>query len=124
MSHSLKRILVVDDEVHVIQLVDLALRTEGFEVIAACSGQEALQKAASEKPDIILLDINLPDKNGLDVCKLLKANENTRRIPVLLLSAMSQEQKIEQGLSVGAVAYITKPFQVKPLIQKIREVLG
>jgi DNA-binding response OmpR family regulator len=124
MSQSVKRVLVVDDEVHVIQLVDLALRTEGFEVIAACDGQEALLKAVSEKPDVILLDVNLPDINGFEVCKRLKAGENTRRIPVLFLSAMSQEQKIEQGLSVGAAAYITKPFQMKSLIQKIRQALG
>jgi DNA-binding response OmpR family regulator len=124
MSQSLTRVLVVDDEDHVIQLVDLALRTEGFEVIAACNGQEGLQKAVSEKPDVILLDANLPDINGFEVCKRLKTSKNTRRIPILFLSAMSQKQEVEKGLSVGAAAYITKPFQVKPLIQTIRQVLG
>ena len=124
MSGALARVLVVDDEAHVMELIKLALGTEGFEVIAACTGKEALEMAVTEKPDIVLLDINLPDINGIEVCKQLKAGEDTRRIPVLFLSALSQKENTEKCLAVGAVACIFKPFPIKPFVAQIRNLLS
>jgi len=117
------RILVIDDEIHVIQLAQLGLGTEGFVILAAMTGTEGLEKALSERPDLILLDINLPDLSGLEVCRKLKSNDMTRDIPVLILSAMGQQHDVEKGLKAGAADYVTKPFKVKELRDQIRQIL-
>ena len=124
MSEAVARVLVVDDEIHVMELIQLALGTEGFEIIPAHNGKEGLEKALSEKPDIVVLDINLPDINGIEVCRQLKASSETRHIPILFLSALSQKENVEKCIAVGASACISKPFQVKPLIAQIRFFLG
>ena len=124
MSEIRARVLVVDDEINMMELIKLTLIGEGYEIIQAFCGKEGLEKASSEKPDIVLLDINLPDMNGIEVCKRLKAGENTRQIPVLFLSAMSQKENIEKCLAVGAKAYISKPFKVNTLVAQIRDCLS
>lgn len=123
MDGALPRILVIDDEIHVIQLAQLGLGTEGFVIIPAMTGAEGLEKATSERPDLILLDINLPDINGLEICRKLKASSATRDIPVLFLSAMGQQHDIEKGLKAGGIDYVVKPFKVKQLRDQIRQIL-
>ncbi len=123
MSRMPSRILIIDDEAHVVELMELAVEKEEFQIISACDGQGGLKKAVSEKPDIILLDVNLPDISGLEVCKQLKSKEVTRNIPILFLSALSQEQDIQQGMAAGALAYVTKPFKVKPFLRQLRQIV-
>jgi len=124
MEGSLPRILVIDDEIHVIQLAQLGLGTEGFVVLAAMTGAEGLEKATSELPDLILLDVNLPDLSGLEICRKLKASSATRDIPVLFLSAMGQQHDVEKGIKAGGIDYVVKPFKVKQLRDQIRQILS
>jgi len=124
MEGALPRILVIDDEIHVIQLAQLGLGTEGFVVLVAMSGTEGLEQATLELPDLILLDVNLPDLSGLEVCRKLKASSATRDIPVIFLSAMGQQHDVEKGLKAGGNDYVTKPFKVKELCDQIRRILS
>lgn len=119
----LPRILVIDDEIHVLQLAQLGLGMEGFLIIPAMTGAEGLEKATSAPPDLILLDVNLPDISGLEVCRKLKASSTTRDIPVLFLSAMGQQQDVEKGLKAGGLDYVVKPFRVKQLRDQIQKIL-
>ena len=119
----LPRILVIDDEIHVLQLAQLGLGMEGFLIIPAMTGAEGLEKATSDPPDLILLDVNLPDISGLEVCRKLKASSTTRDIPVLFLSAMGQQQDVEKGLKAGGIDYVVKPFRVKQLRDQIQKIL-
>lgn len=123
MDGGLPRILVIDDEIHVLQLAQLGLGMEGFLIIPAMTGAEGLEKATSDRPDLILLDVNLPDISGLEVCRKLKASSVTRDIPVLFLSAMGQQQDVEKGLKAGGLDYVVKPFRVKQLRDQIQKIL-
>jgi CheY-like chemotaxis protein len=96
---------------------------EGYECVTAINGKEALQQARAEHPDLILLDIMMPYKDGYEVCKELKDDPETRDIPVIMLTAKSQQVDIEQGKEVGADDYITKPFRPSTLRKKFSEVL-
>ena len=118
-----KKILIVDDEPQFVDMISLRLTANGYEVMAACDGQEALQKAREEKPDLIILDLMLPKMDGYKVCGLLKADKRFNTIPIILLTARGENA--DQGMSqeVGANAYMTKPFQASVLLEKIRELL-
>ncbi len=105
------KILLVDDTPANIRFLVEALR-EDYELIIATSGPEALQLAATGKPDLILLDIMMPDMDGYEVCKKLKQDENTKDIPVIFVTAMTEKSDEEKGIGLGAVDYITKPFNV------------
>lgn len=116
-----KRVLIVDDEGHIIELVKVCLEDTEYEIIEAYNGKQALEKAKSEKPDAILLDIMLPKLNGYDVCKKLKSSSQTKRIPVLMLTAKGQEADMVKGFRVGADAYITKPFSPIQLLTELEK---
>jgi len=118
-----KRILVVDDEPDIVTVIGKSLRDNGYEVIAANDGQEALEKAKAEKPDLILLDLMLPIMDGYKVCGLLKNDTRYSKIPVILFTAKAQEKDIKLGEEVGADAYITKPFEPEVLFSKIKELI-
>ncbi len=113
------KILVVDDEENIRKLVNYNLVLDGFEVIMAVDGKEGLEKAINEKPDLILLDIMMPEIDGLEVCSRLKKNPETRDIPIFMLSAKGQMQDLEDAFDVGADNYITKPFDVDKLSEII-----
>lgn len=114
------RILIIEDERDLVGVLTFNLQREGFETIVAHDGAEGLRKAQTLLPDLILLDIMLPVMNGLDVCRELKANERTRDLPIIFLTAKDEETDQIVGFRLGADDYVTKPFSPKVLIQRIR----
>ena len=118
------RILVVDDEIYIVHILDFSLGMEGYEVITALDGEEALEKANEHKPDLVVLDIMMPKMDGYETCKALKANETTKNIPVILLSAKGRNVDMQTGYDVGADEYITKPFSPRKLVDRINAILG
>lgn len=115
-----KLILAIDDEKDILKLVQYNLEREGHQVLCAKSGEEGLELARAKKPDLILLDLMLPGMDGLEVCKVLRSNKETRHIPVLMLTAKSSEVDQVLGLELGASDYITKPFSVKVLSARVK----
>lgn len=121
---SVERILVVEDEKDIGDLLIYQLSREGYQqVVHVLSGEEALKEVKKNKPQLIFLDIMMPGMNGLDVCRHLKANPETSEIPIIMLTAKSDESDIIVGLEIGADDYITKPFSNKLLIARMRSVL-
>ncbi len=118
-----KKILVCDDEPYILMALSDAVEMEGYECVTAVNGKEAVEKARDERPDLILLDVMMPYKDGFEVCKELKEDELTRDIPVIMLTAKSQQLDIQKGKEVGADDYITKPFKPSTLRKKFNEVL-
>jgi two-component system alkaline phosphatase synthesis response regulator PhoP len=119
-----KKILVVDDEPQLVEMVKMRLEASGYEIVIAADGQEALDKARQEKPDLIILDLMLPKLDGYKVCRMLKFDEKYKKIPIILFSARAQEQDKLLGMQVGADDYITKPFEPKILLSKIEGLLN
>lgn len=117
-----KKILIVDDEKNIVELIKINLEANGFETISAYTGLEALEKS-NLLPDLILLDIMLPDIDGFDVCRKIRLNEKTENIPIIMLTAKSEETDKVIGLGLGADDYVTKPFGVRELEARIKTVL-
>ncbi len=118
-----KKILVVDDEVDLVETIRFPLEAEGFNVLVAYNGEDALNQARTENPDLILLDIMLPKLDGYKVCRLLKFDERYRNIPIIMLTARAQEKDKIIGLETGADEYITKPFDMDKLLEKVKAYL-
>jgi two-component system alkaline phosphatase synthesis response regulator PhoP len=118
------KILVVDDEIYIVHILDFSLGMEGYEVITALDGEQAVERAQTEKPDLIVLDIMMPKLDGYETCKILKADASTRDIPVILLSAKGRNIDQKIGFEVGADDYITKPFSPRKLVERINTILG
>ncbi len=118
-----KKILVIDDEKDLVETVTYRLQANGYEVISAYDGQEGLNKAQKEKPDLIILDLMLPKMDGYRVCGLLKGDSRYNKIPIILFTARAQESDKKMGDEVGGDAYITKPFDPPALLAKIKELL-
>ena len=118
------KILVAEDERDIRELIGFTLRYAGFEVILVNNGTEALQKASSELPDLILMDVRMPKMTGYEACRQLKDNPATQAIPVVFLSAKGQEGEIEQGLASGAEEYIVKPFAPDELADQVKDILA
>jgi DNA-binding response OmpR family regulator len=119
-----KKILVVDDEVHLTEMVKMRLEAAGYSVSCAYDGQDGLEKAKKEKPDLIILDLMLPKMDGYKVCGLLKNDARYSKIPIVMFSARVQDNDVILGRELGAEAYVTKPFEPKVLPDKIKELLG
>jgi two-component system phosphate regulon response regulator PhoB len=117
------KILVVEDNPDILELVAYNLEAQGYEVVRAMTGENGLSQAARAEPDLVILDVMLPGINGLDVCRKLKQQESTRSLPVILLTAKSEDTDIISGLELGADDYITKPFSPKVLIARVRALL-
>jgi two-component system phosphate regulon response regulator PhoB len=118
-----QKILVVDDEEDILELLRFNLNKEGFAVVSAASGEEALKAAFSQTPDLVLLDLLLPGMDGLEVARRLKKGDSTKEIPIIMVTAKGEEADIVTGLEVGAEDYITKPFSRKVLVARVRAVL-
>lgn len=114
------RVLVIEDERALTEVLSYNLQREGYETVVAHDGQEGLRKAQTLLPDLILLDLMLPVLNGLEVCRELKAGERTRDIPIVMLTAKTEETDQVVGFSMGADDYVNKPFSVKVLLQRIK----
>lgn len=116
-------VLVVEDEPEIADLICFHVEREGFETRVACTGSAAIEAVEAQVPDIILLDILLPDFDGLDVCRRLKGDAETARIPIVIVSAMGEEADVIAGLELGADDYVTKPFRPRVLMARLRAVL-
>ena len=121
MAH--ETILVVEDERDILNLISYNLKKEGYVVSGASSGEEAVRSLSEEKPDLVILDLMLPGIDGLEICKLMKRDEKLKTIPVIMLTAKTEDTDIVAGLEVGADDYVTKPFSPKVLIARVRAVL-
>jgi len=118
------KILVVDDEIYIVHILDFSLGMEGYEVVTALDGEQALHKVKSDKPDLVVLDIMMPKLDGYETCKILKTDPETKNIPVILLSAKGRNVDQKMGFQVGADDYITKPFSPRKLVERINMILG
>jgi two-component system phosphate regulon response regulator PhoB len=114
------RILIIEDERGLTDVLTYNLAREGYEILVAHDGQEGLRKAQMHLPDMILLDLMLPGMDGLEVCRQLRAGEQTRTVPILMVTAKAEEVDQVVGFSMGADDYVTKPFSVKVLLQRIK----
>ena len=119
----MSKILIVDDEQDIVELLSYNLEKEGFSAVKAYDGEAALGLVRSEKPDLMILDLMLPKMNGLDVCKAVRRNPDTVTLPIIMLTAKGEEIDKIIGLEVGADDYITKPFSIKELIARVRAIL-
>ena len=118
-----EKILVVDDEEHIAELISYNLTSNGYKVITANNGIDAIKLAIEEKPSLILLDLMIPGKDGYDVCKEVRGNSEVKNIPIIMLTAKSEELDKILGLELGADDYITKPFSVRELLARVKAVL-
>ena len=119
-----KKILIIDDERITVELAQVILESHDFEVVCAYDGEEGLKVARAEKPDLILLDILLPKKDGFDVCEELRSDHNFKDVCILMFTAKGLSQDVERGYEVGANDYIVKPFSGNDLVVKIKKHLG
>ena|SRR3989338_2294085 len=115
-----KKILLVDDEKDLVSTLRTLLEAKGYEVISATDGLEGLEKAKKEKPNLILLDVMMPNLNGYQVCRALKKDPNFKHIPIVMLTAKAQESDKFWGIESGADDYVTKPFDSLNLLEKIK----
>ena len=120
---SRQSVLVVEDEEDIMEVIRFNLEKEGYEVHQALSGEKALQVIENNLPSLVLLDLMLPGINGLDLCRIFKQNDRTKAIPVIMLTAKSEDADIVAGLEMGAEDYITKPFSPRVLIARVRTIL-
>jgi two-component system, OmpR family, alkaline phosphatase synthesis response regulator PhoP len=118
-----KTVLVCDDELYILESVSFVVRQEGYNVITAEQGDVGLRLARENDPEVVLLDIMMPGKNGFEVCRELKADPHTRDIYIILLTAMGQERDVDEGYRSGADEYMTKPFAPRSLRKRLHELL-
>jgi DNA-binding response OmpR family regulator len=119
-----KRILVADDEPNIVISLEFLLTQAGFDVDTAGNGEQALQAVARARPDLILLDVMLPLKNGFEVCQTLRENPLLAGMKIVMLTAKGRDTEMAKGLAVGADAYVTKPFGTRELVSTVRSLLG
>ena len=118
------KILIAEDEPDIRELVAFMLRFAGYEVMAAANGEEAVQAATRDIPDLVLMDVRMPRMTGYDACRIMKANPTLHDVPVVFLSAKGQESEIQTGLEAGAEEYLLKPFSPDELTNRVRTILS
>jgi two-component system alkaline phosphatase synthesis response regulator PhoP len=118
-----RKILIIEDDKDIVEMLDYNLKEEGYETIAALNGEEGIKLAGKERPDLIILDIMLPIMDGFEVCRTLKNDDRVAHIPIIILSAKSQETDKVVGLELGADDYVTKPFSPRELIARTRAIM-
>jgi DNA-binding response OmpR family regulator len=119
-----KRILIVDDEPNIVISLEFLMKREGFETEVAADGEAALEALARNRPDLVVLDVMLPKMNGFEVCRQIRSSPDSRDLKILMLTAKGRETEVARGLSLGADAYVTKPFSTKDLVAQIKRLLG
>lgn len=119
-----KRILVVDDEMYIVNILDFTLAGEGWEVISASNGEDALRTLLKFEPDLVVLDVMMPRIDGVEVCRAIKAREESAETPVIMLTAKDRDKDKESALEAGADLYLTKPFSPSRLVEEIRNLLN
>jgi DNA-binding response OmpR family regulator len=118
------KVLVADDEPNIVISLEYLLKREGYTVVVAKDGQEALDTIALERPDLVLLDVMMPKKTGFEVCQAVRANEALQSTKILMLTAKGRDTDVAKGLALGADAYMTKPFSTRELVLKVAQMLG
>jgi len=118
-----KKVLIVDDEPNIVASLEFLLRQSGYEVHVAADGAAALRQVQAVAPDLVLLDVMMPEKSGYDVCQRIRAHPEWSNIRIVMLSAKGREAEMTKGLSLGADAYVTKPFSNAELVARIGELL-
>ena len=118
-----KKILIADDEPNILISLEFLMKREGYEVVVARDGQEALSAIERARPALVLLDVMMPGRNGFEVCQEVRGDESLRGVRILMLTAKGRDTDIAKGLALGADAYVTKPFSTKELVGKVREML-
>ncbi|MCS5629032.1 MAG: response regulator, partial [Planctomycetes bacterium] len=116
-------VLVVEDEEDILEVIQYNLQQEGYEVACCMDGLQGLEQAKKLKPDLVLLDIMLPGMDGVEICRNLKEDDSTRRIPIIMVTAKGEEIDVVLGLGVGADDYIPKPFKVRELVARVKALL-
>lgn len=119
-----RKILLVDDSATVLMMERMILASERFQIVTAANGEEAQQRAKSEQPDLILMDIVMPKLNGLQACQAIKSDPETAHIPIILVTTRGEAASLEAGYSSGCSDYVTKPVNSAELLSKIRNILG
>lgn len=120
----MSKILIIDDEPELVKAIEVRLRASGYQVEVAYDGEEGVKKTIEFKPDLIILDIVMPKMSGYEVCKILKSNEETRDIPILVLTASQQRELEKKCFSLGAKVALMKPFETEELLLLVRQLLG
>lgn len=118
------KILIIEDEKDIRQLITFTLQYAGYEVVSGKDGQEAVELVQKEMPDLILMDVRMPRLDGYEACRIIKADETTKHIPVAFLSAKGQDAEIEKGFEAGASEYLLKPFTPTELIERVKSLLA
>jgi DNA-binding response OmpR family regulator len=118
------KVLIADDEPNIVVSLSFMMKREGFDVLVARDGTQALEMIRAEKPRLVLLDATMPGMTGFDVCEAVRADENVRGTRILMLTAKGRESDVARGLGAGADAYVTKPFSTRDLVAKVREMLA
>lgn len=118
------KILVVDDEPNIVLSLEFLMKQAGFQVRTASDGEAALTAVAAEQPDLVLLDVMMPRKNGYEVCQAIRANPDWKGVRIIMLTAKGREVEREKGLALGADDYITKPFSTQEVVERVRELLA
>ena len=121
MTHT---ILIADDEPNIVISLEYLMKREGYEVIVARDGTQALEAILRERPSLVLLDVMMPGKTGFDVCQEVRATPGVNNTPILMLTAKGRDTDIAKGMAMGATAYLAKPFSTKEIAAKVRELLG
>lgn len=119
-----KKILAVDDERAIVRLVQINLERHGYQVVTAYDGKEALEKVASEKPDLVVLDVMMPYMDGFEVLQQLRKNPETRELPVIMLTAKAQDTDVFRGYTSGVDLYLTKPFNPMELVAFVKRIFS
>jgi DNA-binding response OmpR family regulator len=120
----MNKILIAEDERDIRDLICFTLQFAGYQVVAVSNGEEAIEKALSESPDLILMDVRMPRMTGYEACKRMKTEESIKNIPVIFLSAKGQDAEVKAGLDVGALEYIIKPFSPDQLTERVKDILS
>ena len=119
-----KYVLIVDDEPNIVLSLEFLMKKEGYNVVSAGNGEEAMQAIAENKPDLILLDVMMPKKDGYELCQELRADKSWKDIKIIMLTAKGRDVEREKGLALGADDYITKPFATQEVVEKVKFFLG
>jgi DNA-binding response OmpR family regulator len=119
-----RKVLIADDEPNIVTSLEFLMESNGYETLIARNGEEVLTQVIAGKPDLILLDIMLPLKDGFEACREIRANPAWKDIRIIMVTARGRDSEIQKGLSLGANAYITKPFSPKELVAYVRQMLG
>jgi len=119
-----KYVLIVDDAPNIVLSLEFLMKKEGYEVYSVSNGEEAMEAIAAKIPDLILLDVMMPRKDGYEVCQELRANQDWSDIKIIMLTAKGRDVEREKGLALGADDYVTKPFATQELVKKVKTLLG